>query len=68
MLSYTTIQGDTWDIIARKLWDRETMCSDLMNVNPDHAETIIFSSGIVLNVPEIETAVTVTTAPWRAKS
>ena len=68
MLSYTTIQGDTWDIIARKLWNRETMCSELMNVNPDYAQTIIFSAGIVLNVPEVSVPVSVTTAPWRVKS
>ncbi len=67
MLSYTTIQGDTWDIIARKLWGRETMCSDLMKANPEYTETIFFSSGIILAVPEMEIPVVFTAAPWRSK-
>lgn len=64
--TYTTISGDTWDIIARKLWDRETLCSELMAANPDYAGTVMFGSGVVLTVPDIETSTDaeITTPPW----
>lgn len=65
MTTYTTIQGDTWDGIAFKITGNEAFMISLMNANPDHIETVFFSAGIVLNVPEetIDTAETL--PPWR---
>jgi len=53
MGSYTTIQGDTWDGIAFRLWGREHLMSALMQANPDHADVLMFPAGVVLNVPEV---------------
>jgi len=53
MNTYTTIQGDTWDGIAFRLWGREHLMSALLQANPDHADVLVFSAGIVLNVPEV---------------
>lgn len=50
---YSTIQGDTWDGIAFRLWGREHLMSALLQANPDHADVLMFPAGIVLNVPEV---------------
>lgn len=68
MKKYTTVQGDTFDSIAFKLLGNEKYLKELMEVNTDYLTTIIFSSGIVLNVPEINvTTNTYNTdlPPWR---
>lgn len=54
MNKYTTVQGDTWDLIAYKLWGSEYLLPLLYDANPLLADTLIFKAGIVLNVPEIE--------------
>lgn len=53
MSSYTTIQGETWDLIAYKLWGSEYLFPLLLEANPNYRDTTFFSGGIVLNVPEI---------------
>ena len=67
MLKYTTISGDTWDIIARAQYGRETMCSTLMEANPDHIGTVIFPAGVELKIPDVEVPsnAEITTPPWR---
>lgn len=68
---YKTIQGDTWDILAKKLLGSEMYMSDLIRANPDYQEYVIFPAGIELSVPEVEK----TTAqeesmlpPWKRKN
>ncbi|MDE7064035.1 MAG: tail protein X [Desulfovibrionaceae bacterium] len=53
MTAYTTIQGDTWDGIAFRLWGREHLMSALLRANPDHADVLIFPAGIILTVPDV---------------
>lgn len=57
MNSYTTIQGDTWDLIAYRLWGSEYLLPLLLEANPKHRDTIIFKGDVVLNVPIINTAI-----------
>lgn len=52
MSNYTTIQGDTWDMIAKKVYDDELYTSLLMEANPQHLDYFVFSEGIVITVPE----------------
>lgn len=54
MNKYTTIQGDTWDLIAYKLWQSEYLFPLLMEANPKHIDTVIFPGGVVLNVPDFD--------------
>lgn len=49
----TTIQGDTWDSIAYRLWGREECAAYLMEANYRHLDILVFSSGTVLNVPDL---------------
>lgn len=52
MSKYTTIAGDTWDVIAKKVYDDDHAFGTLMDANPKYIETLIFSGGVVLNVPD----------------
>lgn len=51
----TTHQGDTWDILAKKIYGNELFMDKLIEANGHFRNTVIFSSGVVLNVPEIDT-------------
>ena len=62
--SYTTIQGDTWDAIAYVVYGDEMQMHLLIEANPDQRETVIFSAGVVLNVPDIGETVRAPAPPW----
>lgn len=49
--TYTTIQGDTWDLIAYKLYGAEKYMKYLIEANWQMLDVLIFSSGTVLTVP-----------------
>lgn len=55
MATYTTTQGDTWDIISRKIYGNELFMDVLIKANINHRKTVIFPYGVVLNVPDIDT-------------
>lgn len=50
---YTTRQGDTWDILAHDIYGSEKLMHVLISANPAHANTIVFTAGIQLIIPEI---------------
>ena len=67
-VQYTsTIQGDTWDMIAKRVYGNELLCDVLMQANPMHLNTVIFPAGIVLAVPETELTFRSAPPPWRAQ-
>lgn len=51
---YKTIQGDTWDMIAKNVYGDEKHLDYLMQNNFTLLEYLIFPAGIVLKVPELE--------------
>jgi phage tail protein X len=51
--TYTTIQGDTWDLIAYKMYGDEKYMRYLIEANYPQIDTLVFSSGTVLTVPEL---------------
>lgn len=53
MKTYTTIQGDTWDLISYKIFGDEKYMRYLIEANWDYADVLVFSSGTVLTVPEL---------------
>lgn len=53
MSSYRTIQGETWDLIAYKLWGSEYLLPLLFEANPQCRDILIFEGGLLLNVPEV---------------
>jgi len=64
-MTYSTLQGDTWDGIAFKLYGAAELMPLLLNANPDHATTVIFSGGIALSVPDKPADTSGTLPPWR---
>lgn len=66
MTKYTTIQGDTWDLIALKMLGSEKYKTILIENNLQYKDVVIFSAGIVLNIPEIQIeTVTDSLPPWK---
>lgn len=53
MLDYTTVQGDTWDLIGFKLFGPggEKQTDQLIRANISHAHQVIFQAGVKLRVP-----------------
>lgn len=50
--TYKTIQGDMWDSIAFKLMLNEASMNELLELNQEYADTVVFSAGVILQVPE----------------
>lgn len=62
---YTTVQGDTWDIIAFKVYGEERYMSRLIEANLEHINTFIFKSGIEIICPDIEDKLPSSLPPWK---
>ena len=52
---YRTIQGDMWDGIAQTQLGDTRYTDALMNANTKYRDVYIFSAGIALVIPDIET-------------
>lgn len=63
--TYTTKSGDTWDIIAYKVWGDEMYMDILMKENLEYKDIFIFPSGIVLTLPEIALEVSASLPLWK---
>ena len=57
-----------WDGIAHKVYSSrergEMLMHLLLGANPEHRETIVFKSGVVLSVPEAPQNIPETLPPW----
>lgn len=63
---YTTIQGDMWDGIAKKIMGSEFYMVKLIEANHAYSETVIFSAGITLTIPDITVKASITNLPpWK---
>ena len=51
--TYKTIQGDTWDLIAYKLFGSEKYMKNLIEANWPLLDVLIFPSGIELTVSDL---------------
>ncbi|MCM0759612.1 tail protein X [Sporomusa sphaeroides DSM 2875] len=65
MRKYVTALGDTWDIIAYKMYGNERRMSALIEANPQHRETVVFSADVAINVPDVSAAVSTVLPPWK---
>lgn len=50
--TYHTVQGDTWDMIAYKVYKDEKLAGFLMEQNLLFIDYLIFPNGITLVIPE----------------
>lgn len=62
-MGYTTIQGQTWDQIAKDVYGEERYADILMRANMIYLDTFIFEAGVELYTPVPEE--TVEMPPWR---
>lgn len=69
MKTYTTKQGDMWDIIAAKQLGSSSCVGQLIMANLSKCGYFVFPAGIKLIIPEIEIAEAVrNNPPWREVS
>lgn len=64
-MTYKTISGDTWDLIAYKILGSEVYMEELLNANQEYKDFIVFPANINLTVPEIIVPTVSTLPPWR---
>lgn len=65
MRTYTTVNGDTWEGIAYKVYGDSYRMSELLAANPLYTGTFIFPAGIVLKVPIDAANRTPSILPWK---
>ena len=68
MITYTTKQGDTWDLIALKMYPTiggEKLMDVLLEHNPAHIHTVVFSANVILNIPDVEVPVVSSLPAWK---
>lgn len=56
MLKYTTVSGDTFDSIAKKLYGDELLCQKLMKANQPLLGYVVFPAQVEIEVPTVEAA------------
>ena len=66
-MKYTTIQGDTWDMISYKVYGSEKYVGILMQANIELLDIFVFNSGVTIVAPEISTDEDeLDLPPWRS--
>ena len=63
--TYTTILGDTWDVIALKTLGDEKYTGRLIENNIELADTVFFSAGTSIKIPDISVEEAATLPPWK---
>ena len=63
--TYTSIQGDTWDMIAYKVYGEESAMVQLIEANNDLAHIAIFPAGVQVTCPPIAPEASRVLPPWR---
>lgn len=67
-MTYRTIQGDTWDLIALRMYPKigaEKLMDVLLEANPEHIHTVIFPANVILNIPEVDVPVISSLPAWK---
>lgn len=62
---YSTISGDTFDLIAFKVFGDCKFVSDILLANRDLLHTLIFSAGVQINIPAVERKTKSKLPPWK---
>lgn len=67
MRNYTTVQGDTWDIISYKMYGSELFTDKLIQQNFKQRDVSIFGAGVSLDIPDVTPLELQSTnlPPWR---
>ena len=63
--TYTTSQGDTWDIIALRQMGSEKYMSLIIEANSKFNQVVVFPAGITLVIPAAPVVTATTLPPWK---
>lgn len=63
--TYTTISGDTWDVVAKKVYGDEYRADWLMQHNGAWLDVFAFDAGTVLQTPDLPDERAASLPPWR---
>jgi len=67
-IKITTSAGDTFDELALTYCGSELLSSEIIALNPDYSNVIIFGEGVPLLIPVFDEADTPDTLPpWRTE-
>lgn len=64
---YKTVQGDTWDIIAKKQYGDEKKLDVLLMANYALLDYVVFPAGISVYIPELNESEKQGWPEWRKK-
>lgn len=64
-ISYTTMQGDTFDMLALDVYNDEFQSVRIIRANPQYAGVLVFEAGVVLTIPAPEAKRNETLPPWK---
>ncbi len=62
---YTTVLGDMWDLIAFKTLGNEMYAHKIIESNLQYRETVVFSAGVTLTIPDIDPPNASGLPPWK---
>lgn len=65
MRVYSTVSGDTWDWIAKKMYNDESKASLLIEYNDEFSDTVVFYGNVKIKVPDLEPDPVNPLPPWR---
>lgn len=67
---YETVQGDTFDIIAKKFYGNENRIDILIEHNKNYLDTVFFAAGVEIFIPDLPPNKIRTDGlpPWRKKN
>ena len=68
MRKYKTIQGDTWDLIAFRVYPKiggEKLMDILLEQNPEYVNTVIFPANVILEIPTVDIPVISKLPAWK---
>jgi len=63
--TYTTIQGDMWDLIAFKVYGNEKYMDTLLTANEQYKDVAVFPQGVTLECPDADGVSVDILPPWR---
>jgi phage tail protein X len=64
-IKYTTVQGDTFDMLAYRAYADEFKAHYIIQANPDYANVLVFDTGIILTIPILTKSAASSLPPWK---
>nr|DAF27398.1 MAG TPA: tail protein [Caudoviricetes sp.] len=62
---YNAVQGDTWDLIAKKVYDDEMLVKEFLEANRNISHIFVFAGGERVIIPEIKVGIENNIPNWR---